>query len=108
MQIRYVNIYFDPQDAYLSDIDLLRLMQDQITHADADITQWPVMREHRLCYSIAVTGDFHAVGDVYDAALNEVYVWIRYLASDGLPFYRRDVFLGCWDFVGGEVPCECI
>lgn len=91
MQTRYVNIYFDTQDAYLSDIDLLRLMQDQISHRDADITEWPVMQDSRLCYSIEVTGDFYTEDDIYDAALNEVYVWIRYLASDGLPFYRRDV-----------------
>lgn len=92
MQIRYVNIYFDPRDAYLSDLDLLRLMQDEIRQGSVDMTDWPEMREKRLCYSIKVTGEFYTSADMYNAALNVVYVWIRYLASDGLPFYRRDVF----------------
>lgn len=92
MQTRYVNIYFDPRDAYLSDIDLLRLMQDEIRQGSADITDWPAMQESRLCYSIEVTGELYAAEDIYNAALDMVYVWIRYLASDGLPFYRRDVF----------------
>jgi hypothetical protein len=92
MQIRYVNIHFDPQDAYLSDIDLLRLIQDKISQGDVKITPWSIMRESRLCYSIKVTGEFHGSGDMCSLALNKVYLWIRYLSADGLPFFRRDIF----------------
>lgn len=92
MQTRYVNIYFDPQDAYLGDIDLLRLIQDKISQGDVKITSWSVMRESHLCYSIKVTGEFHNSGEMCSQALNKVYLWIRYLSADGLPFFRRDIF----------------
>lgn len=92
MQTRYVNIYFDPGDAYLSDIDLLRVIQDKISQGDVKITSWSAIREVRLCYSIKVTGEFYGSGVVCSQALNKVYLWIRYLSSEGLPFFRRDVF----------------
>jgi hypothetical protein len=43
MQTRYVNIYFDPRDAYLIDIDLLRLIQDKISQGAVNITSWSTM-----------------------------------------------------------------
>lgn len=92
MQTRYVNIYFDPRDAYLTDIDLVRLMQDEIRQGRVDITSWSVMHERRLCYSIMVTGELFTSEDIYNAALNMVYMWIRYLSSDGLPFSQRYIF----------------
>lgn len=92
IQTRYVNIYFDPRDAYLGDIDLLRLIQDKISEGAFNVTSWPAMREFRLCYSIEVTGEFYDSEDVCSLALNKVYLWIRYLSADGLPFLRRDIF----------------
>ncbi|KAJ5453492.1 uncharacterized protein N7458_004448 [Penicillium daleae] len=92
MQTWYVNINFAPRDAYLSDIDLLRLMQDKISQGSVSVTLWSEMQESRYCYSIKVTGEFYSPGEIHSAALNKVYLWIRYLASDPLPFFRRDVF----------------
>lgn len=92
IQTRYVNIYFDPRDAYLSNIDLLRLIQDKISQGAFHVTSWPAMRESRLCYSIEVTGEFYDFEDVCSLALNKVYLWIRYLSADGLPFFWEDIF----------------
>jgi hypothetical protein len=74
MQTRYVNIYFDPRDAYLTDIDLVRLMQDEIRRGRVDITSRSVKHERRLCYSIKVTGELYTSEDMHNAALNMVYM----------------------------------
>ncbi|KAJ5159407.1 uncharacterized protein N7482_006411 [Penicillium canariense] len=88
---RYVVcLYFDSADGYLSDIDLLRLMLDMIHDGEAIISR--NAQSSRLCLCIPVIVDIEENQEILNAAHNQVYVWIRSLATRGFPFNRRAIF----------------
>ncbi|KAJ5586884.1 uncharacterized protein N7459_002649 [Penicillium hispanicum] len=90
--VHYVNVFFTYIDGRYDDMYLLRTMQTVVRGDLAIISSRPMMLERPLCCSIEVRGTYTTKREILDAADHQIYLWVRSLPTDGLPFSRREVF----------------
>lgn len=64
----WATVYFDPDEARLSDLELIRLMMYRVVNRQVEIGELPMHHRYSHCLSIRVGGELPDEDAVYEVA----------------------------------------
>lgn len=93
----WVNVFFDPEDAIMSDMALLKRIQSDLEAHLAVVSDTCLMASRPLCISIAIyisqfADPLDVENKIFRDAVAVVQQWMRNVPTQGMPFLRDSLF----------------